>query len=159
MLLVFLLLASLSILFIRLFLYIVTVDGHSMYPTILFGDRLLVLRHVPRRWVSIGHIVIGDFSKTSIDPGPTQSPYFIKRIVGLPGDVVCIHISSIHKVLHSSLSSQSDSEDNLVWLIPNDMCFVRGDGIIGSDSLLWGPIPLRAISGLVLTKLPVRAID
>src|SRR5687768_12808233 len=65
----------------RAFLVVVTVTTTSMQPTLVEGDRVLVVRHWPRRWLRRGQIVI-------VRPGPASEmgTPLIKRIAGLPGD-------------------------------------------------------------------------
>ncbi len=82
---------------------------------------------------------------------------FIKRIVGLPGDTVSIPISSLHEFMQTILRSRCDVDGNLVWTVPKNHCFVRGDGLISMDSMTVGPIPLSAITGIALLKLPHRS--
>jgi signal peptidase I len=82
---------------------------------------------------------------------------FIKRIVGLPGDTVSIPISSLHEFMQTILRSRCDADGNLVWTVPENHCFVRGDGLVSMDSLTVGPIPLTAITSIALWKLPHRS--
>jgi hypothetical protein len=159
-----------------------------MYPTLREGDRLLSLNLLPRLWLRKGQIVIGtlnhlesssspelfvdidtisepDFaleslSESELEDLPLEPNYskFIKRIIGLPGDTVCIPISSLHEFMQTVLRSRCDADGNLVWTVPENHCFVRGDGLISMDSLTVGPIPLSAITGITLMNLP-RHLD
>ncbi len=159
--------------FVRLNFTITTVHGDSMFPTLVEGDRLLSFNLLPHLWLRKGQIVIGninelevpssedefldidtisEFDSSNIPFEPSCSK-FIKRIVGLPGDTVCIPISSLHEFMQTELRSHSDEEGNLVWKVPEDHCFVRGDGLISMDSLAVGPIPLSAITGIAVLKL------
>lgn len=83
---------------------------------------------------------------------------FVKRIIGLPGDEVRIHISSIHSELQLRLHNQCDPDGYLVWHIPANYCFVRGDAPASGDSVIWGPVPLKSIIGPILTKLPSNTL-
>jgi len=174
--------------FLRFNFTIATVHGSSMYPTLREGDRLLSLNLLPRLWLRKGQIVIGtlnhlesssspelfvdidtisepDFaleslSESELEDLPLEPNYskFIKRIIGLPGDTVCIPISSLHEFMQTVLRSRCDADGNLVWTVPENHCFVRGDGLISMDSLTVGPIPLSAITGITLMNLP-RHLD
>jgi len=81
----------------------------------------------------------------------------VKRIIGLPGDTVIISLSSLGADLQALLRSRCDTNGNLVWTVPKDHCFLRGDGLVSMDSLLLGCIPLSAITGIMLLKLPQRS--
>lgn len=172
------------IVFLRFNFTIATVWGSSMYPTLTEGDRLLSLNFLPLLWLRQGKIVIGNInylesasspesfadidtiseldltfenlSETEIENLPIEPNYskFIKRIIGLPGDTVCIPLTSLHEFMQTTLRSRCDADGNLVWTVPENHCFVRGDGLISMDSLTVGPIPLSAITGIAVWKLP-----
>lgn len=165
------LIASMIILALLRFRFtITTVHGESMSPTLKEGDRLLSLNIWPHSWLRHGQIVTGNSDKllfpiealeqahndVEITPfeAETTDTKFIKRIVGLPGDTVRIPLTSLHINLQKALQSQVDIHDNLVWEVPKEHCFLRGDGVFSVDSLLLGPIPISALHGIVLLKLP-----
>jgi len=81
----------------------------------------------------------------------------VKRIIGLPGDTVTIPLSSLSAEMQALLRAHYDTDENLVWIVPKDHCFLRGDGLFSIDSLLLGCIPLSTITGIVLLKLPQRS--
>ena len=173
--------------FLRFNFTIATVHGSSMYPTLTEGDRLLSLNFLPRLWLHKGQIVIGDINQLESSSSPEvfadidimgeldstfenlsetdleNLPFepdctkFIKRIIGLPGDTVCIPLSSLHEFMQTVLRSRCNADGNLVWTVPKNHCFVRGDGLISMDSLTVGPIHLSAITGITLLKLPRRS--
>ncbi|MEA5503937.1 signal peptidase I [Halotia wernerae UHCC 0503] len=170
--------------FLRFNFTIATVHGSSMYPTLKEGDRLLSLNLLPRFWLRKGQVVIGNIkhleslsspelfadidniseldltfenlSEAEMENIPFEPDYskFIKRIIGLPGDTISIPLSSLHEFMQSVLRSRCDANGNLVWTVPEKHCFVRGDGLISMDSLTVGPIPMSAITGITLLKLP-----
>lgn len=144
----------------RLTLSIITVQGHSMFPTLLPNDRILVLRHYPSPLFRRGQIVVGDLKKVLDEPvayAELRAEKFIKRLVGLPGDKIVVHIAELHEEIQNSLRSRCDVDGNLVWHIPQGHCFVRGDGIVSGDSIIWGPIPIKFLVGIVLAKLPSQS--
>lgn len=170
--------------FLRFNFTIATVRGSSMYPTLKEGDRLLSLNLLPRLWLHKGQIAIGNIkhleslsspdlfadidtiseldltfeslSGSELENLPIEPEYskFIKRIIGLPGDTICIPLSSLHEFMQTALRSRCNADGNLVWTVPENHCFVRGDGLISMDSLTVGPIPLSAITGIAVLKLP-----
>src|SRR5215207_5486678 len=79
---------------IRKFLSIVTVDGVSMMPTLVSGDRVLILRHIPTSLLRREQIAVFDLSKADSIPSPKPT-IVIKRLLSLPGDVVRIHQSHL----------------------------------------------------------------
>lgn len=70
-----------------IFLLVATVDGVSMQPALNPGDKLLILRRWPVRWLRKGQIVvftpcIGQAAKHNAKKGRKS----VKRIIALPGD-------------------------------------------------------------------------
>lgn len=149
---------SVSWLFARGLLVVVTVENQSMAPTLEPGDRVLVLRRIARR-PNRGDIVIvwpWNFPPAGPKPFGVTDP-FIKRVTGMPGQTIATSITEIHTTLQARERAAHDSDGRRTWYIPVDHYFVRGDQPIGGfDSLSWGPVPLSAILGVVIAKLPYR---
>lgn len=144
------------IVLIRIFFMMITVQGQSMQPALIEGDRLLVMRHYPVGRLCIGQIVVGQMpaQETLKTHNNMQSSIlFVKRLIGLPGDEVAIPISKLNKY---SKHHSSETYDNKIWHIPKGHCFVKGDFHISVDSVMWGPIRLNTIEGVVLLKWPYR---
>ncbi len=79
-------------LFIHNYFYIVKVVGFSMLPYLKNGDRVLVMRHYPPRWIRRGQVALLDAwpeLKTS------NQGYLIKRVVGLAGDNLSIYMVNL----------------------------------------------------------------
>lgn len=72
------------VLVVRMFLFtVIRVDGLSMYPTLVDNERLFVtVADVKLGYVDRGDVVICHYPNR----GRT---YFVKRVVGVPGDKVC----------------------------------------------------------------------
>lgn len=153
------LVVALLLLGVRRGLLVVTVQQGSMFPALQNGDRVLVVRHWPRRWLRKGQIVI-------VWPSHVMSPYpgdpdsgtpFIKRVVGLSGDRIISSIEELHDLLRPIYMARYDSEGKRTWDIPLGHIFVLGDRVPrGFDSLTWGPVPLRCVLGVVVMKLPTK---
>lgn len=137
------------IVFIRKRFTMVTVLGYSMYPTLQDGDRLLVLRDQPRHKYQTGQIVLSHLPYE----GPWKETLYIKRLIGLPNDQVTFHISEVNMFVHSDSVTGNDNEEYITWKIPKDHCFIKGDSRWSEDSVIWGPIPLNLLVGVVLLKL------
>ncbi len=137
------------------------VSGVSMYPTFDSWHYLIIdeftynFKREPQR----GEIVVFHY------PGDT-SRYFIKRVIGLPGETVSIdgHTVTINDSFILSEPYVSDEKmkvDNMKTTLGNDEYFVLGDNRRESaDSRYWGPLKREYIVGKVLTRLfPITKID
>lgn len=122
----------------------VRVDGFSMRPTLEDGEYVLVNRLAYR----FGDYARGDVVVFRFPIDPTQD--FIKRVIGLPGDVVAIANGVV------SVNGQALSEDYIAaaplysgqWLVPEGSLFVLGDNRNdSSDSHSWGMVPLENVIG------------
>ena len=79
----------------------------------------------------------------------------IKRLVGLPGDTVCVPVSQLSPGKVSAIDPQAvRCGDAFVWRIPAGRVFVRGDGVQSGDSVTWGPVPLACLEQIVLCRFP-----
>lgn len=129
------------------------VNGNSMFPTFINGEfvftNLLSQRFGP---LDRGDVVV-------FKAPPDQDKDYIKRIIGLPGDVVRIQNGKVYvngKVLDekpyltSSITTQPrgfahEGEDIKV---SKDSYFVLGDNrVYSSDSRDWGLVPFSKIIG------------
>ena len=84
---------------------------------------------------------------------PTEKTYYIKRVIGVPGDRVKIRNGKIfvnERALHEPyLTSQDNSNMEQVFLLEGQY-FVLGDNRRGSnDSRNWGPVPEENVLGKV----------
>jgi len=143
---------------IRTFLYVITIKGGSMYPALVSGDRVLVLRHWSARWLKRGQILIGfpppAFANKATDA--LERSFIIKRVIGLPGDTLVTSISDLPDFERPLWLDQHSDDGQRVWHIPRQHVFVKGDSV-GTDSLTWGPLPFSNVAGIVLLKLPRTA--
>src|SRR3989344_539573 len=119
------------------------VTGDSMRPTFHDGNYLIIDELTYRfREPARGEVVVMRFPR---DP----SQYFIKRIVGLPGEHIVIKEGrvTIHNGEHPEgltleepyLASQSITHGNIERKLASDEFFVLGDNrLSSSDSRVWG---------------------
>lgn len=135
------------------------VDGESMHPTFenldyLVVDEILYRFKAPAR----GDVIVFRY------PG-NPSIFYIKRIIGLPGETVSIDHGTVTilstKGEHIALPEPYIVNEDATYtkdvsLNPNEY-FVMGDNRPNSsDSRVWGPLPLKDIIGRVdLRLLPV----
>ncbi|GAC1401351.1 MAG: hypothetical protein NVS4B12_08450 [Ktedonobacteraceae bacterium] len=127
------------------------VDGHSMEPTLHDQELILVdkwsyLFHAPAR---------GDVIVFVAPPAPSED--YVKRIIGVPGDVITINngAPTVDGVtLHEYYvqpgrmgATPGDTAINKMTVPPDDF-FVLGDNRVGSsDSRTWGFVPRKNIIG------------
>lgn len=139
------------------------VNGGSMEPTLDTGHYLLIDRlsyklHSPER----GDVII---FKAPPEPGK----YFVKRVIGLPGETVKIDgtaVTIINKEYPKGFVLKEpfilyEKTDNISVVVPEGQYFVMGDNRAGSyDSRGWGTLPEENISGRALIRLlPLSKID
>jgi signal peptidase I len=134
------------------------VSGASMEPSFSHGDYLLVDElsyyfREPQR----GEVVVFRYP---VD----ESVYYIKRIIGLPGEEVQIRDGSItifnaehpqgFKLSEAYLPGNLKTPRNVDVKLDNDQYFVMGDNRLQSfDSRDWGPVRRREIIGIVRLRL------
>jgi signal peptidase I len=135
------------------------VDGESMHPTFenldyLIVDELVYDFHAPAR----GDVIVFRY------PGD-PSIFYIKRIIGLPGETVSIN-HGIVTITKTDGTTETLSEPYVVAedatytksvTLTSDQYFVMGDNRPNSsDSRVWGPLPKENIIGRVdLRLLPI----
>jgi len=151
----------------------------SMRPTLIEGDLILVNKFIygaripftkyrlpkvrdPKRGDVIVFIYPEDKKKD-----------FIKRLVGLPGDMVEIKNGNIYvndkQILDPAFSKRyyynrgDFARDGEVVIVPNDSYFVLGDNSGSSkDSRYWGFVPKENLLGMAIViywpPLRIRAI-
>lgn len=139
------------------------VNGASMYPTFETGQYLIVDQisykfHEPRR----GDVIVFRFPQD-------KSKYFIKRIVGLPGETVRITDQEVRIISAENLDGvvleepfiESTKSNNLSVKLAEDEYFVMGDNRAESlDSRIWGPLQENYIIGRAFVRLlPAETLD
>ena len=161
---IFIALAAVIVVPIRLFVaQPFVVEGQSMAPTFENGDYLIVDEISHEIWDPMrGDVVVFRF------PGDT-SVFYIKRIIGLPGEKVHIDrgIVTITKpdgttiTLDEPYVIQEDASYSPDKNLGAGQYYVLGDNRANSsDSRVWGPLPEEDIMGTPLTRLlPVSNTD
>lgn len=151
------LVAAIIILPIRLFVaQPFIVSGASMDPTFKTGQYLIVDEltykfEAPKR----GQVIIFHYPKDT-----TQ--FFIKRIIGLPGETVEIHDGSVYITEVDGKKIKLDEQyvknigngSNMTKKLGSDEYFVMGDNRPeSSDSRSWGTLPANDIVGRAFLRL------
>ena len=135
------------------------VQGTSMSPELLDGERILVNKYLYR----FGDIERGDVVVFWYPEDPKLS--FIKRIVGLPGETVEVRNGKVYVdgILIDEPYVVVDNADHRSFAsqeIRPGHYFVLGDNRRGSnDSRSWGLVPERYIYGKAFVRIwPLRDV-
>jgi signal peptidase I len=142
-------LTVLMFLVIRLAVQNFNIDGHSMEPSLHDTELILVDKwsyhfHTPAR---------GDVIVFAAPPNPSED--YIKRIIGLPGDVITIQDTTVIvngkplKEFYVKPENQGNPYGPFAnRVVPPNAYFVLGDNRNGSsDSRDWGCVPSKNIVG------------
>lgn len=138
------------VLFVKFLLFdIIPIENVSMQPTLHDGDKVFLDMitykfSTPKR----SDVII-------FTPPVDKDSYYIKRIIGLPGEVIAIHDGSVFinnkKLYELYLLPGTLTEGDLSVNIPEGFVFVMGDNREdSSDSREFGPISMKSIKGHAL---------
>jgi len=134
------------------------VSGASMDPTFWDGEYLIVDEISYRfKEPERGEVII---FKYPLNP----SKYFIKRIIGLPGETLVIRGDGVNISTADGQEikwnepyvdeSNRQTYDNITVTLNNDEYYVLGDNRSGSsDSRVWGPVPRSYVIGRPFLRL------
>jgi signal peptidase I len=136
------------------------IPSGSMENTLLIGDHLIMSRigydagvpftnwHVPL-WRSPHRQQVIIFKP----PFAPDTPDYVKRVIGLPGDTIDIHDNAVwingQKLQESYTIGRTDPyELHSPYKVPSECYFVMGDNRSNSyDSRFWGCVPRNDIIG------------
>jgi len=155
--------AALIILPIRFFVaQPFVVSGDSMVPTFEDGEYLIV-DEISYRFQkpARGDVVIFRYPRD-------RKKFFIKRIIGLPGETVAMVNDRILITAQSGATKELDEpytrqkrDDRLTVKLKDGEYFVLGDNrAASSDSRVWGTLPAGNIVGRPIVRLfPISRLD
>jgi signal peptidase I len=136
------------------------IPSGSMEPTLLVGDRVVV----SKLSATLGTMHRGDIvvfyssKKAQATCAPPAEPIYIKRVIGLPGDVVTSKGNTIY-VNHHVLV-QNYTHDPILGTpigtvrVKANHYFLMGDNREQScDSRYWGTVPKSAIIGKAFIRI------
>jgi signal peptidase I len=136
------------------------IPSGSMENTLLIGDHLIMSRigydagvpftnwHVPL-WRNPKRQQVIIFKP----PFAPDTPDYVKRVIGLPGDIIDIHDGAVwvngQKLVEKYTMGPSEPyELHTPYKVPPNSYFVMGDNRTNSyDSRFWGPVPRNDIIG------------
>jgi signal peptidase I len=123
------------------------VEGLSMYPNLHNGEYILVnkvdyMLHAPQR---------GDIIVFRAVPAGQPDRDFVKRVIGLPGEVVAVHNDAVFINGHQLIEPYIKTPPTYTFgpaRVPKNEYFVLGDNRNNSeDSHLWKWLPRSDIIG------------
>jgi len=147
--------AFIIVFLVQMFLFsLAIVSGKSMEPTLLhkewlFSNKLVYHIASPK----VNDIVV--LKNPNIADNPADK-YFVKRIVGKPGDH--IEISNGHLVRNGEVieetytDSEIEGQQDIDLVVPDGMYYVMGDNrklMMSNDSRSFGPIEQSTIVGRI----------
>lgn len=127
-----------------------TVSGNSMLPTLKNNDILTVNTNFTE--LKRGDIVIAN-------PSVQVNRQVVKRIIGLPGDIIQIKNKELYvndsKLVESYVNWNKESAVDIklhtLLKIPRNCYFILGDNrAVSIDSRTYGPVSVKNILGKVL---------
>lgn len=146
-----------ALLLVRRAFAVVTIEGESMAPTLVHGERILIYRWWPHQRLRKGQVVLLQPGyPLSFLPSLQRLPAdaYVKRIVGMGGENIVTSLHELHKAHQAEQKEYYDEQGNRRWSIPEGYVFVCGDNLSGSiDSRIWGPLPQRNVLGVAIMKL------
>lgn len=123
----------------------IRVQSISMQPTLYERDFVLVNKLAYK---------LGDLGRRDVvvfqPPLEAEKEPYIKRVIGLPGDVVRVAggVVYINDLPLQEAYEAAPPDYQGVWTVPEGMVFVLGDNRNNSsDSHLWGTVPVDNIIG------------
>lgn len=130
------------------------VAGNSMQPTFETGDVLKTSRVEDDTEIARGDIVVFNH----------ENKQYIKRVIGLPGESICIRNGQIYVGVNDSfelsgyeydaITDQGILENEYIYQIPVNCYFCVGDNRNNSnDCRAFGAVPRSIITKIVIKKI------
>ncbi len=126
------------------------IPSESMQPTLQVGDRVFVEKspdYVPQN----GDIVVFTPSEAIKETDPEFADYYIKRVIGIPGDVVSVDNQRVYvndRPLNEPYIAEPPRYEFSPQFITKNSYLVLGDNRNNSlDSHFWGLLPREVIVG------------
>ncbi len=132
------------------------IPSPSMTPTLLEGDHILVNKFIYRfREPRIGEIIVFRAPGEASDDGTEKD--FIKRLVGLPGDILEVREGKLYRnekpVAEPYLLEKEIAYSMKPTRVPRGRLFVLGDNRNDSrDSHWWGALERKRVIGKAVVR-------
>lgn len=143
------------------------IPSESMLPHLQINDRLMVEKTAYPAHIQRGDVVVfyppnqplkdlGVLTKPLRWVSLSGDTVMIKRVVGLPGEVIAVHDGKVWingQSLEENYIREAPIYDMPALKIPADHLFMMGDNRNNSaDSHVWGPLPTQNVLGHALFK-------
>jgi signal peptidase I len=125
----------------------------------IYANSLPYLFHPPKR----GDIVIFSTKGIAGIPQSPESPIFIQRLVGLPGEELSLHDGHVYvngqlaeelRTFDYAFGRSYLEQDGASAVVPDDGYFVFGDNTRHSyDSRFWGALPRPNVKSRALVRI------
>lgn len=125
------------------------VSGASMEPNFSNGNYLIIDEVTYRfREPERGEVIVFRYPRD-------RSVYFIKRIIGLPGDEVSVKNGRVIVSDNGKqILTEADTAGSVEAVLGKDQYFVLGDNRYNSfDSRNWGPVEKKDIIGIARVRV------
>ncbi len=138
------------------------IPSGSMLPTLQLQDRILVEKVTPK-WqrqrhapIGLDQIVVFSAPPQLVDAGYDPKAALIKRVVGLPGDIIEVRDGALLRnnlpVAEAWIEEAMDYEQG-PFTIPGNQYWVLGDNRNASlDSHVWGALPEERVIGTAVWR-------
>ncbi|WP_320676557.1 signal peptidase I [Prochlorococcus sp. MIT 1300] len=138
------------------------IPSGSMLPTLQIQDRILVEKIRPRiaksqnKHLRMGSVVVFHPPERLLAEGYEQNSALIKRLVGLPGDVIEIrdgHLWRNKQLIQEPWLNSPMNYQMSPIKVPENELWVLGDNRNNSlDSHFWGPLPEKSLIGTAIWR-------
>ncbi len=144
------------------------IPSGSMIPTLQINDRILVEKISPKfkNWqqkvIKRGTVVVFRPPSSLINAGYDPNKALIKRIIGLPGDLIEIHNGELF--INGQISNENWRKGEISYemdkiQVPKDQLWVLGDNRnLSLDSHIWGSLPIKNVIGTAIWRYwPIKS--
>ena len=138
------------------------IPSGSMLPTLQIQDKILIEKIRPRvnlafhKHLDKETLIVFHPPELLIEAGYEENSALIKRVVGLPGDLIEVHDGSLFR--NKTLINEPWIKEPINYtmksiIVPRDSLWVLGDNRNNSlDSHLWGALPEKNVIGTAIVR-------
>ncbi len=138
------------------------IPSGSMLPTLQIQDRILIEKITPKiaalqhKDLHRGSVVVFYPPERLVNAGYEQKTALIKRIIGVPGDVIEVVDGSLLRngqIIQENWRRKPMAYEQAPIKVGKDQLWVLGDNRDYSlDSHIWGPLPAKNVVGKAIWR-------